>query len=162
MDQEKSKRRNYTPHQARLKAESYCAYQERSQKEIRDKLYEWGLFSKDVEEIISELIQQNFLNEERFAMAYAQGKLRIKGWGKYKIKQGLKQKQVPEKLIMKALKHLNMDEYLAKLDSILVKKAALLSEKDAFKRRMKLQQFAQMRGFEQDFISDMLKDKRLS
>ncbi|MEY5068148.1 MAG: hypothetical protein RLZ47_10 [Bacteroidota bacterium] len=162
MDQDQPKRRNYTPHQARLKAESYCAYQERSQKEIRDKLYEWGLFSKDVEEIISELIQNNFLNEERFAMMYAQGKFRIKGWGKYKIKQGLKLKQVPEKLIQKALKNLDMDEYLAKLERIIIQKSELLTEKDSFKRRMKLQQFAQMRGFESDLITEILKNRGLS
>lgn len=161
MENEPVKRKRYTPHQARLKAESYCAYQERSQKEIRDKLYEWGLFSKEVEEIISDLIQQNFLNEERFALAYAQGKLRIKGWGKYKIKQGLKLKQIPEKLVQKALKHLDMDEYLAKLESILSKKSALISEKDSFKRRLKLQQFATMRGFEQDLVAEILKNKRL-
>ncbi|MEY3678849.1 MAG: hypothetical protein RI924_990 [Bacteroidota bacterium] len=162
MENEGQKRKRYTPQQAKLKAESYCAYQERSQKEIRDKLYEWGLFSREVELIISELIETNFLNEERFALAYAQGKLRIKGWGKYKIKQGLKLKQVSGKLIIKALEHLDSGEYLDKLESIIVKKSALISERDPFKRRYKLQQFAQMRGFEQDLILEILKNKGLS
>ena len=63
---------------ALVKAEHYCAYQERAQQEIRDKLYEWGLWSDDVEGIISELIETNFLNEERFTQAYVSGKFRIK------------------------------------------------------------------------------------
>ena len=83
---------------ALAKAEHYCAYQERSQYEIRNKLYEWGLWTTDVDEIISELILTNFLNEERFAKAYVSGKFNINKWGKIKIKQGLKLKKVPEKI----------------------------------------------------------------
>ena len=76
-------------HAARAKAEHYCSYQERSQQEVRDELYEWGQPANVVENIISELITGNFLNEERFAKAYATGKFRQKGWGKVKIKQAL-------------------------------------------------------------------------
>src|ERR1700753_2259928 len=85
------------------KAEHYCAYQERSQQEVRDKLYEWGLHQNAVENLIVQLIAGNFLNEERFANAYARGKFNQKGWGKIKIKQGLKFKKVPDVLIKKAL-----------------------------------------------------------
>src|SRR5690606_17889250 len=92
-----------TRKQAIEKMEHYCAYQERSQQEVRDKLYSLGLRSADIEEIIADLIQNNFLNEERFAAAYAQGKFRMKSWGKLKIKQGLKLKRVSDKLIVKAL-----------------------------------------------------------
>ncbi|MFM6976372.1 MAG: regulatory protein RecX [Sphingobacteriaceae bacterium] len=161
MENESAKRKTYTPQQARVKAESYCAYQERSQQEMRDKLYQWGLHYSDVEQTISELIQSNFLNEERFAMAYAQGKFRIKGWGKRKIKQALKFKQVPEKLILKALNNLDADEYLNKLADVIDKKMVLIKETDAFKRRYQLSQFAQMRGFEPDLIAEVLKDKGL-
>lgn len=162
MDFEAPKRKTYTPQQARLKAESYCAYQERSQQEMREKLYQWGLHQSDVEQIISYLIENNFLNEERFALAYAQGKFRIKGWGKRKIKQALKLKRVPDKLLVKALNHIDPEEYVQKLGQILEKKAALLKEKDPFRRRLQLNQFAQQRGFETDLISDVLKDKGLS
>ena len=75
------------------KAEHFCAYQERAQQEVRDKLYEWGLWPDAVENIIVKLIGDNFLNEERFAKAYTQGKFKQKGWGKLKIKQGLKLKK---------------------------------------------------------------------
>jgi len=81
---------------AYAKAEHYCAYQERSQQEVRDKLYEWELKPAEVEDIISRLIENNYLNEERFAKAYVQGKFNQKGWGRIKIKQGLKLKRVPD------------------------------------------------------------------
>jgi regulatory protein len=93
------------------KAGHYCAYQERSQQEVRNKLYEWGLWTSAVEIIISELIAGNFLNEERFAKAYTKGKFNQKGWGRIKIKQGLKFKQVPDVLIKKALTGIDKSEY---------------------------------------------------
>ena len=155
------KRIVFTREQAHLKAESFCAYQERSQHEIRTKLYEWGLHQRDVETIISKLIESNFLNEERFAVAYTLGKFRIKGWGKIKIKQGLKFKQVPEKLIQKSLQKIDNDDYIHKLKQVLDKKSPLVKEKDPYKRRYKLVQYAASRGFEKDLIFDLLKDNQL-
>ena len=143
------------------KAGHYCAYQERSQQEVRDKLYEWGLWPAAVENIIVKLIGDGFLNEERFAKAYATGKFRQKAWGKIKIKQGLKLKKVPDVLIKKALNGINYDDYLETLRIIVEKKAALLNESNAYKRRYKLQQYAMGRGFESDLITDVLKDSEL-
>jgi regulatory protein len=139
------------------KAERYCAYQERSQQEMRGKLYDWGLYPKDVEQIISNLIEHNFLNEERFAKAYTKGKFSQKGWGRVKIKQGLKFKKVPDVLIRKALLTIDGDDYIKTLEKLLAKKAAILPEKDSYKRRYKLQQYAMGRGFEGDLIADVLK-----
>jgi len=141
---------------ALAKAEHYCAYQERSHQEVRDKLYSYGLHSAEVEEVISKLIEENFLNEERFAMAYANGKFRMKGWGRLKIKQGLKLKRVSPKLIEIALRKLNQDDYYNKLKDILEKKNALLKESDEYKRKQKLIQFALMKGYERDLILDAL------
>jgi regulatory protein len=143
------------------KAGHYCAYQERSQQEIRDKLYEWGLWPAAVENIIVKLIEGGFLNEERFANAYATGKFRQKAWGKIKIKQGLKLKKVSDVLIKKALSSINYDDYLETLRIIIEKKAALLNEGNAYKRRYKLQQYALSRGFEGDLITEVLKDSEL-
>jgi len=140
------------------KAEHYCAYQERSQQEVRDKLYDWGLHATAVENIISLLIGDNFLNEGRFAKAYAKGKFSQKGWGRIKIKQGLKLKRVPDVLIKKALASIDGDDYLQTLHTLINKKAKLLNEKDLFKRRYKLQQFALSRGYESDLIGDVLKE----
>jgi len=151
----------FSRQQAKVKAESYCAYQERSQFEIRNKLYEWGLHQKDVEEIISELIELNFLNEERFALAYSLGKFRIKGWGKNKIRQGLKLKRIPDKLIIKSLKEINEDDYLLMLTKILKKKLNTISEKDPFKKRYLLSRFASSKGYESDLIADLLINNRL-
>ena len=141
---------------ARQKAEHYCAYQERSQQEVRDKLYEWGQYPSVVENIISQLIANNFLNEQRFALAYATGKFRQNGWGKVKIKQGLKLKRVSEPLIKKALQHIDSDEYLTMLKRLIEKKSALIKEKDKFKLNYKLHQYALSRGFENDLIRDVL------
>ena len=141
---------------ARQKAEHYCAYQERSQQEVRDKLYEWGQYPSVVENIISQLIGSNFLNEQRFAVAYATGKFRQNGWGKVKIKQGLKLKRVSDPLIKKALNAIDGDEYLTMLKRIIEKKAALINQKDKFKLNYKLHQYALSRGFESDLIRDVL------
>ncbi|PJJ84674.1 regulatory protein RecX [Mucilaginibacter auburnensis] len=143
------------------KAGHYCAYQERSQQEVRDKLYDWGLWPAAVENIIVKLIEEGFLNEERFAKAYATGKFRQKGWGKIKIKQGLKLKRVPDILIKKALNTIDADAYEVTLRTIIEKKAVLLKEKDGYKRRYKLQQYALSRGFEADLILDILKASEL-
>ena len=146
---------------ALAKAEHYCAYQERSQQEIRDKLYEWGLWSNDVEELISELIQTNFLNEERFTQAYVSGKFNIKHWGKIKIKQGLKLKRVPDKMIQRALNSIDQDEYLKTILSLAQKKAPLIKEKDAFKRQYKLVSYLMGKGFERDVMILVLKTSDL-
>jgi len=146
---------------AMAKAEHYCAYQERSQQEVRNKLYDWGLWTDAVENIISRLIEENFLNEERFAQAYTKGKFNQKGWGKIKIKQGLKFKNVSPVLIKKALLQIDAGEYIDKLTRILDKKAATLTEKDGYKRKYKLQQYALSRGFETDLTAEVLKNSEL-
>jgi len=146
---------------ALAKAEHFCAYQERAQQEVRDKLYDWGLWPDAVENIIVKLIGDNFLNEERFAKAYVRGKFKQKDWGRIKIKQGLKIKKIPENLLKKALLTIDGDEYLETLTKVLSKKAALLTEKVPYKRRYKLQQYALSRGFETDLIIDVLKNSEL-
>lgn len=161
MENEQLKPKIFSRQQAKVKAESYCAYQERSQYEIRNKLYEWGLYQKDVEEIICELIESNFLNEERFALAYTLGKFRIKGWGKIKIKQALKLKRIPDQLIKKSLQAINDEDYLLMLKRILEKKARTITETDPFKYRYLLSRYASGKGFELDLISDLLISNKL-
>ena len=146
---------------ALAKAEHFCAYQERAQQEVRDKLYEWGLWPDAVERIISQLIEGNFLNEERFARIYAKSKFNQKVWGRIKIKQGLKLKRVPDVLIKKALLTIDPDDYLTALTHLLQKKEAILNEKNQLKRRYKLQQYAMGRGFEAELIADILKNSEL-
>jgi len=146
---------------AMAKAEHYCAYQERSQQEVRNKLYEWGLWTSAIENIISRLIEENFLNEERFAKAYTKGKFSQKAWGKIKIKMGLKLKNVSHPLIKKALLTIDEDDYRKALTRVIEKKAATLAEKDPYKRRYKLQQYALSRGYETDITAEVLKNSDL-
>lgn len=157
MKNEQSGPKVFSRQQAKVKAESYCAYQERSQLEVRNKLYEWGLHQRDAEEIISELIGQNFLNEERFAIAYTLGKFRIKSWGRIKIKQGLKLKGLPDKLIIKSLKVIDGDDYEAKLKYLFEKKSATLKETDPYKFRYLMTRYLTSKGYETDVIVDVIK-----
>ena len=101
----------FIPEQSLPKIKQYCAYQERCHMEVREKLYSFGLHKNEVDEIISTLITENYLNEERFAIHFAGGKFRMKQWGKIKIKQALKNKQVSEYCIRKALKEIDNNEY---------------------------------------------------
>jgi len=148
--------------QALAKAESFCVYQERSQKEVRSKLLDLGMRGDELEEIITDLILNNFLNEERFALNYASGKFNIKHWGRVKIKQGLKLKGVPDKLLQKAIYSLDDDDYLLTLEKLVLKKAESLNENDPFKRKMKLMSYLQAKGFETDLILLVLKASNLN
>jgi len=151
----------YTPQQARLKAENYCAYQERSQQEVRDRLYAWGLHKSDVETIIADLIADNFLNEERFARNYASGKFKLKGWGRQKIKQGLQLKAVSRPLIALAINSLDEAAYRMALQELLRKKANSLTEHNPYKRKHQLLRYAQGKGYEGDLILEILSDNEL-
>ena len=155
---EEQQKKKYSPEAALLKMQNWCAYQERSQQEARDKLYEYGLWPEAVESIIADLITQNFLNEERFAIAFAGGKFRIKKWGRVKIKIALKQKRVSDYCIKKALQEIDESEYMKVLEQVIAKKSRELQEKNPIKRKYKLLQYAYSRGFEQDLILDVMKD----
>jgi regulatory protein len=131
------------------KLKHYCGYQERSHSEVRQKLYSMGLFRKEVEELMSRLIEEEYLNEERFARQFASGKSRIKGWGRQKIRYELRQKGISEFCIGKALKSLDETEYEASFKRLADKKwLALRSEKNIFVKKNKWQQFLLQRGFE--------------
>lgn len=148
----------YDKKSAKVKIEQYCAYQERSQQEVRDKLYDMGLHKEDVENIITELIGENFLNEERFAIAFARGKFRIKQWGKVKIKQHLKQKRVSEYCIKKALALIDADEYEKTIKHLIEKKDRESKEKDAYIKRQKTIRYVISRGFEPDMVLSLVND----
>lgn len=136
----------------------FCAYQERNHKEVKEKLYSYGLYKDQVEELISKLIQENFLNEERYAIAYAGGKFRAKDWGKNKIKYGLKQHQVSDYCIKKALKTIDDEEYFQKLQKLyLLKEKTLKSEKNIFIKKRKIQQYLMQKGFESSLINELFK-----
>lgn len=154
---EENRRRKYIDKKtAFLKAQQYCVYQERSQQEVRNKLYEWGLYKDDVENIIVELIESKFINEERFALAYASGKFRIKKWGKVKIKAGLKSFNISIYCINKALSSINSKEYSETLKDEILKKAKVINERNILTKKLKIINYMISRGFERDLINDIL------
>ncbi len=157
--EEKRKKLFLDVKQALLRARKYCAYQERSQQEVRDKLYSFGLHSKDVENIIAELITSGFLKEERFATAFAGGKFRTKGWGRIKIKQALLQKKVSENLVRQALKEIDDRDYKKQLKKIIEEKAKKITEKNPLKKNNKIAHYAIGRGFEAELVWEMLIQK---
>lgn len=145
------------PEVARQKIKNWCAYQERSQYEAWKKLGAYGLKSEEVEEIIADLIQENFLNEERFALALAGGKFRIKHWGKNKIKAELKKHKVSDYSINKALKSIEAGEYDKMIASVIEKKSKLIKVQDAQKKFYSLLNYLVSRGFESDLVKEHLR-----
>ncbi len=144
-----------SPEKALQKLKHFCGYQERSHAEVKQKLYSLGLFKIEVEELISRLIEEEYLNEERYAIQFASGKSRIKGWGKIKIRHELRQKAVSEFCILKALKSLDEEDYVSGFNRLAGKKwQALRLEKNIFVRKNKWQQFLLQRGFEPALIKN--------
>ena len=143
------------------KLRHYCSYQERSHNEVKEKLYGFGLYKSDVDACIADLIENNFLNEERFAIAFAGGKFRIKKWGKIKIKQGLKAKGVNEYCIKKALSTIPAEDYESTLTKLArLKWTGLRNEKNTFIKFRKTQDHLLQKGFESDLIASVMKTLR--
>jgi regulatory protein len=145
-------RKNLTREQALQKLKHYCAYQERCHSEVKEKLYSLGVWKKDHDEIIATLIEENYLNEERFAIAFAGGKWRIKQWGRIKIKYELKQKQVSEYSIKKALKQIDEGEYLKVLNKLAKEKYAALKNEQYLIRKKKTMDYLMTKGFESELV----------
>ncbi len=152
------RRQSLSREQALQKARHYCGYQERCHSEVKEKLYSFGLHRKEVEEALSTLIEENYLNEERFAIQYAGGHFRLKQWGKVKIKYELKQKQVSEYCIKKALAALDEEDYertLARLAE--AKWETLRGETNIFTKKRKLQDYLLQKGYESDRITSSIR-----
>lgn len=142
--------------EALRKAAMFCAYQERTQQEVRDRLKEWGVPGDDAEEVIAELIGQNYLNEERFARAFAGGKFRVKGWGKRKIKQHLQQRGVSGYNLDQAMKEIATDDYRDTLSTLLEKKRRTLHNDNPLLVKQKLVRYALSKGYESELIFSIL------
>ena len=147
----------YTKSQVLKKAAYYCAYQERCQQDLRNKLYQWGLHSQDVEELITLLIEDNFINEERFAKAFSSGKFHILKWGKVKIKNELKQRNISEYCICKGLEEIGNTEYQKTLKNIITKKLKEIKGKNKFQIMNKVASFAISKGYESELVFEIMK-----
>ena len=147
-----------TPSEAKQKIYRYCAYQERAHQEVRDKLYEYGLHQNEVEEILTQLITEGFLNEERFARAFAGGKFRMKKWGRLKIIRELELRKLTKNCIRAGLSEINAQDYLATLQAVVQKKLDQSTVEDPFVRREKVANYAIQKGFEPELVWKIVKD----
>lgn len=145
-----------TKEQALQKVRHYCAYQERSHKEVKTKLYELGVRSNEHDEIISTLIEEDYLNEERFAMQFVGGKFRMKDWGKKKIYYALKEKGVSEYCIKKAMKTIDEEEYIKTIQEQAEKKFELLKGEDKLSRKRKTIDYLLQKGYEHELVNKIV------
>ena len=137
-----------------ISLQKYCAYQERCHREVRTKLLSLGIYGEHLEEIIGNLIEEDYLNELRFAKTYARGKFRMKAWGRIKIIQSLKQKGITDYCIKEALKEINIDDYKEALHLILVQQLEKCPDLTPFERKSRAFRYALSRGFESTLIEE--------
>ncbi len=155
----KGKGNKYISKQDALKKlQRYCAYQDRCHREVRSKLLVLGIRGEDLESIIVDLIEHDFLNEERFACSFARGKFNYKHWGRIKIEMELRQRDISTYCIQKALKEINEEAYIKKINYLLVKKKTLLGELPDYELNNKLVAYLYQKGYEKKMIWNVLKN----
>lgn len=145
-------KKKYSYKEALLKIGNFCAYQERCHKEVRSKLYTYGLSKTEVEEIIYDLIQNNFVNEERFAKAFVRGKFLYKKWGRVRIKRELLLRDISTYCINKGLQEIEDLQYQSTLDALINKKSAEYSGLSDYDLKGKVAKFCIGKGFESDLV----------
>src|SRR5689334_20220275 len=145
-----------TKEQALQKLRQYCTYQERSHAEVVQKLWDLRVRKTEHDEILSTLIEEDYLNEERFAKAFAGGKFRMKEWGRKKIYYALKEKKVSEYNIKRAMKEIDEEEYLDTLNKLADKKYASLKSEQYLVRKKKTIDYLLQKGFEPELINSAL------
>lgn len=147
-----SPKNSFSVDEATRKLEGYCAYQDRCHKEVISKLREMNMIPQAIDLIVGHLIKENFLNEERFARSFARGKFKIKKWGKNRIVNELKQRDISKYNITMALKEIESKEYLNTFNVLAKKRLSEIREKDLQKRRKKLADYLLYRGWESGMV----------
>src|SRR5690606_35964613 len=140
--------KSYSVQEATLKLMQFCAYRDRSQKEVEEKLKEMRMIPMACEEILIKLMQEDFLNEERFARSFVRGKFRIKKWGRNKIRQELKLREISAPIIKLAFTEIEEEEYTKTLKELAEKKLRLLKEPNPYKKKKKLSDYLLQKGYE--------------
>ncbi len=148
----------FTVDEIKRKLEHYCAYQDRCHKEVAKKMSEFHLIPEARELILMSLLKDNFLNEERFSKSFARGKFRIKKWGKQRIVRALKFREISVYNIKTALQEIDDEEYLKTIQDITVRRNAVITETNTYKRKKKLMDFLIRKGYEMDLIYKTVDD----
>lgn len=156
MESTPSKRKFLTETEAVRRAENWCARQERSHHQVRRKLFDWGQGEDASERIIAGLIGNGFLNEQRFAQAYAGGKFRMKKWGRRRIEARLRHEGLSPRCIATGLREIDDQSYRATLDKLLRQKLAALTGLDPFVRKHRAARFAIGKGYEPELVWQLL------
>ncbi len=149
---------NLSFNEAKLKLESWCAYQDRCKSEVLLKLKSFELSSDQEQKLIDYLTLNRFLDDQRYADSIVSGKFSIKKWGRIKITYFLKKKYIPKELISNALSTLDEDVYYSVLLSLAEKKHESLSLKNSYEKRVKVVTYLQSKGYELDLIIDALNE----
>jgi regulatory protein len=144
--------------EAQQKLEHYCAYQERCHQEVVNKLRELGMIPTAIDTIITSLIQNNYLNEMRFAQSFARGKFRIKKWGKNRILRELKLRNIGEYNIKKGLQEIPEEEYLAAFYSLFEKRKQAVHHLTVQQQKKKILDYLLYRGWEKPLIYDTFRE----
>ena len=147
-------KKTYTVEEALVKLQKYCAYQDRCHREVEQKLKQMHMIPEAIERVIVDLIQDNHLNEERFAKAYVRGKFSIKKWGKVRLTLELKQRQISQYVIKTALAEIDPEKYLQTFHKLAEKKALNMFESNPFKKKKKLADYLIYRGWESHMVYD--------
>lgn len=150
--------KTYTVQEAKQKLEYFCSYQERCHDEVVAKLQSMNMIPEAIDLIVVHLLDQNFLNEERFACSFARGKHRIKNWGWNRISKELKFRNISKYNIAKAQKEISEEEYLANFNDLAEKHWRNILEKNSLKKRKKFCDFLLRKGFESHLIYEKVKD----
>jgi len=150
--------KTYTVEEALQKLMHFCAYRDRSQKEVEDKLDTMKMIPEAKEQIIISLMQEGFLNEERFARSFVRGKFRIKKWGKIKITQELKKRGISNPIIKLGLSEINSTEYTQTLYELAEKKSEKINEPNSFKKKGKLADHLLRKGYESSIVFDCVNE----
>ena len=156
--QKKEKFNLPTLDEALAKLQRYCAYQDRCHKEVQEKLSELGIWGDDAGQVIVALIEEKFLDEERFARSFVRGKYRFKKWGRIKIKQELKKKDISSYCLKMGFQEIDEQEYMDNLFTIINKKNEFLKAKNEYERKTKLAKYAMTKGYESHLVWQVVND----
>ncbi|AWK03429.1 recombinase RecX [Flavobacterium crocinum] len=148
----------FTPKEALQKLEHFCAYQERCHSEVVEKLYSLKMTSDEIDTIVVQLIEGNFLNETRFACSFARGKHRIKQWGKVRITNELKARHISSTNITLALKEILLEEYFETFENLAEKCWNNLTETNLLKKRKKFCDYMLRRGYESNLVYEKVQE----